>query len=171
MGYFIPISMGHLTAVIPADGVIWAFRNTHGSYGVKIRRLSVTIGFDGTASPDSSKFGIYRFIGANFSGGASIVPAKRYTGQSISIVTDARQSGASALVQAGVIIEPTPFISVQNQRDKSATTAEVHEWSPKDSILLSPGEGLCIKLDSASVIGDYISGTCGYDEVRYNIYS
>ena len=163
MKYFVPISMGRITAVLAANSVIGAMRNGSATTSIHIRRISATIGFDGVGNPDSAQFAFVRFSGANFTGGTAIVPAKADSVQPASVVTDARQSPSTALGQVGVAIEATPLIVTQNQRSTSATTSEVHLWARHDGPVLNPGEGLCILLPMASIVGDYISGTVSYD--------
>jgi hypothetical protein len=160
--------MGRITSVLPANSVIWAFRNGSDTARLQIRRIAATTGFDGTGQPDSASYALYRYSGADFGNGTAIPAVKANSLLPASVVTAARQNSFAALSQAGVLIESSSLIVTQNQRDKAAIISQVHRWQEGDEgIVLNPGEGLCIKLEVPSVVGDFISGTCNYDEIRH----
>ncbi|HUH47845.1 MAG TPA: hypothetical protein VLZ54_11875 [Arenibacter sp.] len=166
MTYFLPISMGRLTAVMAANSVIWSFFNPASSgTNLRIKRVSFTIGYDGVSTPESSHFQLVRFSGAALSGGTTLVPAKANSKQRVSVVPTMRQSPSTPLVTTGAVIEATPLMSTQNQRDTAATTSEVQVWGTSDDgPVINPGEGLCLRIVLASVIGDYLSGMVSYLE-------
>ena len=164
--YLLPIPMLRLTAAIAAASKIWAMRNGT-SKMMRIKRLALFVGFDGTAAATTSCYQLMRFAGATPSGGTALSAVKKKSSLGASTMMDARYNYGAALTVTGITFE-TSCLEIGAQRQVNANNGMglFADLEGPDSIIeLAPNEGLAINLFVASVIGDSIGGYIEWEEI------
>jgi len=164
--YFLPIPNQRLTAAIAVNSAIYAFRNG-ASKVIKIKRIYLICGFDGTAAATTSCYQLQRFSAATPSGGTALTAIKKKTTLGASTIVDARYNYAAALTVTGITFE-TSFVETGCARQVNAVQILQMCAGPEtqESIIeLQPNEGLAIRLGVAAVIGDNIGGYIEWEEV------
>ncbi len=163
--YLLPVGF-RMTAALAANSLVWAMRNGS-SRTIVIKRVTLLVGFDGTAAASVSIYNLLRFTGANPTGGNALTVVKRDSTDPASTVQDSREStGGAALTDAGISYE-SPFARVGCQRQVNANN-QLNliplNLEREGLFILGSNEGLGIRLVNAAVIGDHILGGVSWDE-------
>ena len=162
--YHLPVGL-RFTAAIGADSPVWALRNG-ASKTIYITEINLLFGFDTTAALTTSRLDLVRFTGANLTGGTAMTPVKHATVMPASTVQDARFNPAAALGFAGVTFEDE-FAYGGVQRQLHATNVlqlRAGALQRRGVIELAPNEGLAIRTNVASVVGDTCQGHIAWEE-------
>lgn len=163
--YLLPINIRH-TAATTANSVVWAVRNGTTKI-LAIRRISVAMGFDGTAAAATCRYGIQRFTTATPTGGSVLTAIKKRTTYSASTIADART------VDTGLTLGAMAFEADMmswglpvSLTGGSVVRDYVFEQAGErfDSLELAANEGICIRLNQAAVIGLSLTGFMSWDE-------
>ena len=170
--YMMRIPAQQLSAIIAAGSAIWGIHNGS-SLTMRIKRISVLAGFAGTAAATASEFHMQRWSaasGTNFTGGTQIVSAtKKKSTMAVSTFADARFNYAAALGVVGATFDTDPFFAFGVQRQVSATVAfdlPAASIESYQSILeLAPNEGLALRVNQATVVGDIVGGMIDWVEL------
>lgn len=164
--YLLPINLRH-TSATAANGVVWAMRNG-ATRIISIRRISVAMSFDGTATVTTTpRYGIHRFTVASPTGGSTLTAIKKRTTYAASTIADARA------VDTGLTVGSMAFEAEMMSWGLpiSVTGANVvrdyvfeQAGERYDSVELGANEGLCIRMNTAAVIGLSLTGFLAWDE-------
>ncbi len=165
--YMAPIFIRQTFASV-VDVCVWAMRNTQAAGGKKcrIKDLNLQTGFDGTVAASMGLYKLQRFSAATPTGGAALGVMKKSSAAPATVVTDVRQLD-TGLTVAGVTFEPEYLVvAVNRQRGLNYLDLERDEspGAENTEILLQPGEGLCLRLGAAAVIGDQLAGFVEWEE-------
>lgn len=168
--YLLPINIRQSTAA--GTGVtVWALRNT-GTTTLSIRRIVLTMGFDGVAVASTmSRYELIRFYSATPSGGTALTPVKKRTTYPTSGV-DARLLD-TGLTVTGVTFDAFPFYVISRPTSVTSVVTEGElnfmesgqtKFSPFE---LAVNEGLAIRLTTVAattIIGVSLTGMIEWDE-------
>jgi hypothetical protein len=160
-GYSLPIKIRQ-TAATGAGATIFSMRNgTSSTITVVIERIELLLGFDaGTPNTRSTQsYDLVRFSTATPTGGTALSVAQMYSGDVSTQIIDARWLD-TGLTTTGVVFNP-PFCTISCPASDGATTKYQRAEIP---FMLGAGEGFCIKLNNAAVIGQSISGEIVWSE-------
>lgn len=153
--YSAPVAIRQ-SAATASGGTVWAMRNPVGSTKIVfIESVHLLLSFDaGTPLGRSlQKYDLVRFSAATPTAGTSITPVSADSTSSSSAVTDVR------FLDTGLTTTSVSFgnalATMSVPASDGATTTYVRNNSP---IRLMAGEGLCIRLNGAAVVGQ---GVCG----------
>jgi len=157
------------TAVTAANSTVWAMRNVAGPLTVYIRHIRLIVSFDGTAAATTTlRYDIERFDTATPTGGTAVTVVKKRSTYATSNVTDVRflDTGLTTTsVAFGAAFHTIGLAaSVTNggmEQDLDFTTALERYNAPFE---LASGEGLCIRLNVAAVVGLSLRGSVTWDE-------
>lgn len=162
IGYYsLPINIRQ-SAATGSGATVFAMRNSATStITVFIERITLLNGFDaGTPLTRSTqKYDLVRFSTATPTGGTTLSVQQTYSGDVSSQVTDARFLD-TGLTTTGVIFNPA-FATIGCPASDGATNNYVRETIP---VMLGIGEGFCIKLNGAAVIGQSLTGEIVWGE-------
>lgn len=167
-GYMLPIAVVQ-SAATASPATVWAMRNTSARRLVYLRQAVVNVMFTGTAAATMSQYQFVRFRTATPTGGSALtVFESNATDPSASTVTDARFVD-TGLTVAGMTFD-APLAYAGAPRQLGASAQYVFDWEPAiasepSPVVLAPGEGLCIQLGVAAVIGDSIMGYVEWNEM------
>lgn len=163
--YLLRIPNARLTAAIAANSAIWTVRNGS-SRTMRIKRISVSAKFDGTAAATTAQFQLQRFTTATPSGGTALTAVKKRTALGSSTIADARFNYAAALTVTGVVFEEAFFEwGVQRQVSAVSNHDLLAGLETQEALIeLAPNEGLAIRLGVVAVIGDALGGYVEWDE-------
>lgn len=162
----IPIGLvGRQTGTPAADVTIWALRNTSATKVWHIARIILRASFDGTAAATHAIYRLVRFAGATPSAGTAITGIQKDTGVALPTDYDAREAVAG--ITTTNLTFDTGFAVLGCQRQVSANAGLTLDFTRDEErpLVLLPGQGLCIRLGAAGVIGDYICGLVEIDQV------
>jgi len=165
--YFLPVFIRQTAASI-VDVTVWAMRNTQPAGGKKcrIKDINLQTGFDGTVAASMGLYKLVRFSAATPTVGAALGVMKKNSAAPASVVTDARQLD-TGLTTTSVSFEAEYLVlAVNRQRGLNYIDLERDESPGADNteIVLHPGEGLCLRLGAAAVIGDQVVGFVEWEE-------
>ena len=150
------------TAASAAGTMIFAMRNDPNSTAnVYIDSINFVLSFDsGTPLGRSTQvYNIIRFFSATPTGGSTPTVANLLTGQAVTNVTDVRFLD-TGLTTTGVTTG-APFTKLAIPASDGATNSYERQDIP---FVLVPGEGLCITLATAAVVGQSIAGEITWTE-------
>lgn len=107
--YIAPVEF-RMTGATAAGSAVWIARGP-ASGSAYIRRVRLTLSFDGTAATGTLRIGLYSATGAaTASGGAAITPQKKSAGYPTSTMTDVRQdTAAGALTITSITLGASPM--------------------------------------------------------------
>lgn len=164
--YLLPVNVRQ-TAATAANSVVWAMRNG-ASRTLTVKQINVTVDFDGTlAALTTPRYGVQRFTIAAPTGGTALVPIKKRSTYSASTVADARfldtglTLGAMVFETDAMVFGVTASVTGGNSLRPFDFTVSGERHSGFE---LAPNEGLCIRLNTAAVIGVSLTGFVGWDE-------
>lgn len=160
--YSLPVNVRSSTNGVAANSTIWAMRNDPSSTTtVIIENISLNMSFDmGTPLGRSlQRYDLIRFSAATPTGGTSLTPDPTMTTNPTSGVTDARYVD-TGLTTTGISFG-NPFLTIGVPATDSAFS---NFQNSTMKIFLNPGEGLCIRLNNASVQGQSITGFIQWSE-------
>jgi len=167
--YILQIPNGRITAAIGAGSTLWAMRNG-ATKTLSIRRVLLTIGFDGTGVATTSLFELVRFSTAAPTGGTAITAnvVKKKNSYGASTLADARFNSGAALSVVSVVFEAA-FGMWGVPRGATGAVATVDaRWrtglESYDTFNLAINEGIAIRCTVATVIGDSFKGMIEWDE-------
>lgn len=166
--YVLPINIRQ-TAATAAAATVWAMRYVTGALVVKLKKIRLSIGFDGTAAAGTSLgYQLMRFSAATPTAGTAITVIKKRTAYAGSVVTDARFLD-TGLTVAGVVFETAFDI---NKIPASVTgvtqTMFIDFVEPANrfgEFDLASGEGLAIQLERTAIVGQTLDGYVEWVEV------
>lgn len=168
--YMLPINLVHDNAMAAGE-TVWAMRYVTGALVAKIKRIRLTMGFNGTAAAATPAYRLVRFSAATPTGGTAITVIKKRNSYAGSVVTDARfdSSGVAGLTVAGVTFE-TAFevFSCPASVTGTVATRNIEFALPGERFGhfdLAAGEGLAIQMETASIAGNTLAGGVEWDEV------
>jgi hypothetical protein len=159
--YSLPVKIRQ-TAATGSGATIFAMRNgTASTITVIIERIELLLGFDaGTPITRSTQsYDLVRFSAATPTGGTSLSVAQMYSGDVGTQITDARWLD-TGLTTTGIVFNPA-FCTVSCPASDGATT---QYWREGIALMLGAGEGFCIKLNGAAIVGQSISGEIVWSE-------
>ena len=159
--YSAPVNIRQ-TAATAANATVWSMRNAVGSpVVIFIERIYLMMAFDsGTPITRSTQtYDLIRFSTATPTGGTAVTVTQMWSGDGSTNITDARFLD-TGLTTTGAVFN-APFAIVGCPATDATTTVFQREGIP---ICLGPGEGLCIRLHSAAVIGQSLIGEVVWSE-------
>jgi len=159
--YSLPVKIRQ-TAATASGATILSMRNGAAStITVFIERIELLLAFDsGTPVTRSTQsYDLVRFSTATPTGGTALSVAQMYSGDVGTQIADARWLD-TGLTTTGVVFNP-PFATISLPASDGATTKYQREGI---AVMLGVGEGLCIRLNSAAVVGQSISGEIVWSE-------
>jgi hypothetical protein len=159
--YSLPVKIRQ-TAATGSGATIFSMRNgTSSTVTIIIDRIELLIGFDaGTPLTRSTQsYDLVRFSTATPTGGMALTVAQMYSGDVSTQITDARWLD-TGLTTTGVVFNPA-FCTISCPASDGATTKYEREGI---ALMLGIGEGFCIKLNGAAVIGQSLSGEIVWSE-------
>lgn len=169
--YLLPINLVFDNAM-GAGETVWAMRYVTGALTVKIRRIRLVAGFNGTAAAATSvAWRFKRFDSATPTGGTAITVVKKRTAYAGSVVTDARfdSTGTTGLTVAGLVFgSEWHVISLPASVTNGVVSQTIDLVLPGErfgEFDLASGEGLAIQMDTASIAGNTLTGSVEWDEV------
>jgi hypothetical protein len=150
------------SAATASGATVWSMRNSATStITVFIERIELLMAFD-SGTPLTRSLQLYdlvRFSTATPTGGTQISVAQMYSGDSGTQVTDVRFLD-TGLTTTSVVFNP-PFCTIGCPATDATTTKYQREGI---ALLLGVGEGFCIKLNGAAVIGQSLTGEIVWSE-------
>ncbi len=158
------------TGATAAASSIISFRN-NSTKSMRIRRISLTVSFDGTAAATTSSFRIRKFDTATMSGGtAASLPADVYEMQTSypnSTLLDFRW-GAAALTTTSVVFYGYLGQAGVSRGVTGASQRFVWDYTATNSAsgypTLAASEGIAVVVDTTCVIGDAVGMSVEWDE-------
>lgn len=159
------------TGTDAAASVIWAMRNPlASSKTVAIRRISGILSFDGTAAAGVGVgYEFCRFSGGDPSTGTTLQRLKKRSSYAASQILDANaQYKVTALTMTSVTVD-TAFASIKIPISVTNGACPfdfrfVNAGLAYEPFELAAGEGLCIRLLVAAVVGQSLNGCVEWDE-------
>jgi hypothetical protein len=159
--YSAPVNVRQ-TAATAANATIWAMRNSATStITVFIEKIELLLAFDsGTPITRSTqKYDLIRFSTATPTGGTAITVAQMYSGDTGTQVTDARFLD-TGLTTTSMVFN-APFATIGCPATDATTTKYQRDTI---ALMLGVGEGFCIRLNNAAVVGQSITGEIVWSE-------
>lgn len=156
-------------AATGAGATVWAMRNVSGPAIAYIRHIRLMVSFDGTAAAATTlRYDFQRFDTATPTGGTSVTAVKKRSTYGSPNVSDIRFADAG-VTTTGVVFGaafhtvglPSSVTNGNIETDLDFATAGERYNSPFE---LASGEGFCIRLNTAAVIGLSIRGSVSWDE-------
>ena len=160
--YSLPVNVRQGSTGTAANSTIWSMRNDPTSTKtIVIEEVSLNMSFDmGTPLGRSlQRYDFIRFSAATPTSGTALTVVSTISTNPTSAVTDARFVD-TGLTTTGITFG-TAFLTVGVPATDSAV---VNYQSSNTNIYLNPGEGLCIRLNNASVAGQSITGFISWSE-------
>lgn len=170
--YMLPISV-RFSAALAVSGVpaIWAMRvDASASVNVYLRKIFLRSSFDGTEVASSLELQLIRFTAATPTAGTSLTPIPIDATYPASVVSDARVStGAALLTTTSVTVDTNGYFAAQQQarRNDSNCELDIEYYSPNDPwglMKMTAGDGVLIRINTATVIGDTLGGYILWEE-------
>jgi hypothetical protein len=159
--YSAPVNIRQ-SAATGSGATVWAMRNSATStITVFIEKIELLMAFDaGTPLTRSlQRYDLVRFSTATPTGGTPISVAQMYSGDVGTQVSDVRFLD-TGLTTTSVVFNPA-FCTIGCPATDATTTKYQREGI---ALLLGVGEGFCIKLNSAAVIGQSLTGEIVWSE-------
>jgi len=159
--YSAPVNLRQ-TAATAAGATVWSMRNSSSSTVlVFIERISLLLAFDSITPTTRAtpRYDLARFSTATPTGGTSISVTQMYSGDGSTQVTDVRFLD-TGLTTTGLVFNP-PFATIGCPAT-DATTTKYERMGI--SLILGVGEGFCIRLNTASIIGQSLTGEIVWSE-------
>lgn len=148
-----------------ASGTTYFSMINLGAKSVHIQRILMNTSFIGIAAATRSIFEISRFSTATPSTGTTQMSIKKNNNYPASNVTDIRFN-AGGLTTTNVVFEaPFTLIGVSSQLSYQITLDFQYLEEADNRFVLAPGEGLCIRANTAIVSGAAILGQIDWDEL------
>jgi len=159
--YSAPVNIRQ-SAATASNSTVWAMRNSATStVTIFIERIELLMAFDSSTPSTRStpRYDLVRFSTATPTGGTVISVAQMYSGDVGTQVTDARFLD-TGLTTTGVVFNPA-FATIGCPATDATTTKYQRQGI---ALMLGAGEGLCIKLNIASVVGQSLTGEIVWSE-------
>lgn len=159
--YSAPINIRQ-SATTAINTTVWSIRNDVSSTKtIFIESIQINMAFDsGTPLARSlQRYDFMKFSAATPTGGTSLTIVPTDSNAAATKITDARQVD-TGLTVSGVSFG-TPFLTV----GVPATDSAVVNFQTTDiPIILNAGEGICIRLNVAAVVGQSMTGFISWSE-------
>ena len=159
--YNLPVNIRQ-TAATAANATVFAMRNdVNSTVLISIERIELLLAFD-TATPltrATPRYDLVRFSTATPTGGTALSVQRAYSGDPASQIADARFLD-TGLTTTNVVFNPA-FATIGCPATDATTT---HYTRQGISIYLGPGEGFCIRLNTAAIIGQSLVGEIIWSE-------
>lgn len=142
---------------------VWSFRNTSETKIVFIKKATIVMSYDG-ATPlfrSTVKYSVNGFGVATPTGGTSQTPARLDSSAPASFGPDIR-SLDTGLTTTSVVFGPDGTIIACPVVEGASVKFE--RISENFTIRLGPGEGICLRLNTAAVVGISLSGELIWSE-------
>jgi hypothetical protein len=160
--YSAPVNIRQ-TAATAANATVWSMRNASGSTKtIYLERIFLSMAFDG-ATPltrTSLKYDLVRYTSATPTGGTAITVVAQDSSSAATQVTDVRFLD-TGLTTTGVSFGTPIATIICPETDNGPVAQYIREAI---AVKLAPGEGFCIRLDVAAVVGQSISGEIVWSE-------
>lgn len=160
--YAVPISLRQ-TATTAANATVFAMRNPAASAKtIYIEEFSLNISFDAATPLGRQTLGydFCRFSAATPTGGTSLTVIKMDNASSATAVTDVRFLD-TGLTTTSVVFE-TPFHTLNVAAVSGVSATSMIEVTIP--LVLAPGEGFCVRLDVAALVGQGLNGSIMWSE-------
>lgn len=130
-----------------------------------IRKIELKMGFSGTVAASRSLFEIERFSTATPTAGTALTALKKDNTYAASSVTDIRYAPGGLTTTSVVFEAPFHLTGITNQLtvDHSQDMEYVGDGEI-GKLVLAVNEGLCIRANTAIVLGAYLIGSITWDE-------
>jgi hypothetical protein len=159
--YSAPIKIRQ-SASTGSGATVWSMRNSASStVTVFIERIELLLAFD-SGTPLTRSLQLYdlvRFSTATPTGGTTVSVAQMYSGDTGTQVSDVRFLD-TGLTTTGAVFNP-PFCTIGCPATDATTTKYQRDTI---ALILGIGEGFCIKLNGAAVIGQSLTGEIVWSE-------
>ena len=158
--YSLPIKIRQ-SATTGSGATVFSMRNGASStVTIYVERIALNVNFD-ALTPVSSLQGydLVRFSTATPTGGTSISVAQMYSGDVGTQISDARFLD-TGLTTTGVVFNP-PFCTIGVAASNGVTVPFSREGVV---LILGVGEGFCIRLNGAALVGQSITGEIVWSE-------
>ena len=159
--YSAPVNIRQ-TAATAAGATVWSMRNSATStITVFIERIELLLAFDSSTPTTRStpRYDLVRFSTTTPTGGTAITVGQMTSGDVSTQVTDVRFLD-TGLTTTGVVFS-SPFATI----GCPATDATTTKYQRQDIYLtLGVGEGFCIRLNTAAVVGQSLTGEIVWSE-------
>ena len=153
--YSAPINIRQ-SAATAAGATVFSMRNSATSPEIiYITRIELLLAFDSAtpATRSTQRYDLVRFSTATPTGGTVVPVAQMWSGDAGTQVTDARFLD-TGLTTTGVVFNP-PFATI----GCPATDATTTKYQRNDVVIaLGIGEGFCIRLNTAAIVGQSLMG-------------
>lgn len=167
--YMAPINVRQ-TSAAAANVVVWNMRNPAGSAKtVYIRKISLSIAFDGTASAGITlRYKLLRYNTGTYTGGTNVPVIKKATSMPATAVTDIAFLDTGLTAAGGPGLE-SEFLVIGIPASVTSgigvTQLDFANACERDALpVLVAGEGLQIALQQAAIIGQTVGGCVEWDE-------
>lgn len=159
--YSLPVRIRQ-SATTGSGATVWSMRNGAAStVTIIIERIELHPSFDVTTPVTNSlqSYDLVRFSTATPTGGTALSVQQMYSGDSGSQISDARFLD-TGLTTTGVVFNPA-FCTIGIPAVLGANSVYKRDGI---AVMLAAGEGLCIKLNGAAVIGQGLTGEVVWTE-------
>jgi len=158
--YLLPIDVRHSLAAL-ADTSVWVMHNASSSRRYFLLRFFLVITFDGIGvNLNTVRYKIQRYSGATPGGGVTVVPVPGSANAPGSEVAAQQAPGGVALNGAVFTTEMKVFGLPVSLTGVSQVYDMVFVHPPE----LRPGEGVAIRLTTAAIAGQGLSGFVEWEE-------
>jgi hypothetical protein len=139
-----------IVAAVSAGNTVFAFRHDPAATkNLVITLLDIGLYFNGTNTPAATTMGLFRFSGANTSGGTTLTPASTDSARPHGFTGDARISTAALTVTGTTFEANALYVTGVDQQDASSSRALSALESGQ--IVLHPGEGIGLQAITATL--------------------
>ena len=159
--YSLPVKIRQ-SAATGSGATVFSMRNGSSStVTIIIERIELMLGFDSVTPLTRSlqSYDLVRFSTATPTGGTALTVAQMYSGDVGTQIADARVLD-TGLTTTGVVFNP-PFCTIGCPASDGATA---HYARQDIALMLGVGEGFCIKLNGAAVVGQSLTGEIVWTE-------
>jgi hypothetical protein len=165
--YLLPISIRQ-TAASEAGVTVWSMRNG-ATYTCNVKSIHLVMGFDGTASLGAVELSycIQRFSTATPSGGTALTAIKKRSADGASSIADARYLDTGLTVTSVVFETDAIVLGLPGTATGICVPFNIPLEIPGQkygTFDLAVNEGLCIRLKTAAIVGQELSGFIQWDE-------
>lgn len=163
--YMTQVSTTRITAALAANSAVWSLKNG-ATRRMRVKKVRLSAAFDGTAAATTQLFTLIKTTSGTTTGGVlnTTIPSKKSTSQANSSVEEIRFGAAAALGEVGVTVENAKMASFGVSRSVTGQTVNFDLIGSEEEFWLEPNEGLLIKTEVATVIGDSIMGAIHWEE-------
>lgn len=160
--YYLSVNIPRFTSALAANSAIFSIRNG-ATRRLKLVKMVLVAGFDGTAAATTAQYSVRRFTTATPTGGTTlttlVVPED--SAMAASTIADARCATAGAALTITSVVVGNPIVGIAVPRGATGSVAVV-DWT--QDIVLNANEGILVQYDVAGVIGDSLTVTMYWGE-------